>query len=180
MMNFFEAVEVLLAVAVVIAFAWPSLYDWYKNRKRQYLRFAAKCKFSKPIAEDLSAIWSGFTSYCGKKVGQFLRFVWWWSSTPEDKVVGAYEVKVGGNTVRMVLLENGIFEGYVNDEQDLEEGKWSISEEGEIHGVDEDGDIGVFRINEDGDITWIAEIDTEGKRTDFPKQHKRTLKKLKE
>ena len=87
---------------------------------------------------------------------------------------------MGGNTVRMVLLENGIFEGYVNDEQDLEEGKWSISEEGEIHGVDEDGDIGVFRINEDGDITWIAEIDTEGKRTDFPKQHKRTLKKLKE
>ena len=64
--------------------------------------------------------------------------------TPEDKVVGTYEVKMGGNTVKMVLLENGIFEGYVNDEQDLEEGKWSISEEGEIHGVDEDGDIGVF------------------------------------
>ena len=99
--------------------------------------------------------------------------------TPENKVVGAYEVKMGGNTVRMVLLENGIFEGYINDKQDLEEGKCSKSEEGEIHVVDEDGDIGVFRINEDGGITWIAEIDTEGKQTDYPKEDQTTWEKTK-
>ena len=102
------------------------------------------------------------------------------ASTPTMKsVAGTYEVKVGENTVRMVVLENGNFEGYINDKQDSEEGKWSISEEGELHCVDEDGDIGVFRINEDGDITWIAEIDTEGKRTDFPKEDQTTWKKRK-
>ena len=38
--------------------------------------------------------------------------------------------------------------------------------------------IGVYRVNRDGSITWIAEIDDEG-RKDLSKKHQRTWKKIK-
>ena len=46
-------------------------------------------------------------------------------------VSGTYELKKDGNTFRLVLLKNGIFEGYKNGKKD-KEGKLKIGEEGEI------------------------------------------------
>ena len=94
-------------------------------------------------------------------------------------VAGTYERKTGEDTFRMVFLENGISEGYHNGKKREEEGKWKISEEGEIHFTDSrDGDIGVFRINPDSSITVIAGI-RDGKRRGMPKEKIKTLKKIK-
>ena len=71
--------------------------------------------------------------------------------TLEEKVVGAYEWKGEGDTVRKVLLENGISEGYVNGKKDGN-GKWKLVE-GQIHDTDGIGSIAVNRINKDGGIT---------------------------
>ena len=48
-------------------------------------------------------------------------------------VTGAYEHKRGEDTFRMVFLENGISERYTNGKKEEKEGKWKISEEGELH-----------------------------------------------
>ena len=97
----------------------------------------------------------------------------------EENVVGTYELKVDGNSMRLLFLENGNFESYRNGKKSDEEGKWKISEEGEIHFTDSrDGDIGVFRINPDSSITVIAGI-RDGKRRGMPKEKIKTLKKIK-
>jgi len=97
----------------------------------------------------------------------------------EQKVIGEYESKIGGNTFRMVLLENGMFEGYHNGKKREEEVKWKLTKEGELHITDPDGGISVWRINEDSSITFIAVIYPDGKREDFPKDKQTTWKKIK-
>jgi hypothetical protein len=94
------------------------------------------------------------------------------------KVVGEYEMKEGEYTLRIVLLENGVGEGYKNGKKNVDYLKWSISEDGELHIVDKDGDAEVYRINKDGSITLIAKI-RDGKREDLPKEDQMTLKKIK-
>ena len=59
-----------------------------------------------------------------------------------------------------------------------EEFKWSISN-GEIHVVNDSGFIEVYRYNKDKSINSIADIDEDGKRTDYSKGSQRTLKKIK-
>ena len=98
--------------------------------------------------------------------------------TLREKVVGEYEDKLDGNTGRLVLLDNGIVEGYINGKK-RSEGKWKLTKDGEIHVTDSDGDILVCRINKDGSITSIARILKDGKRRDDPKQRQDTFKKIK-
>ena len=94
-----------------------------------------------------------------------------------DSVLGEYELKLeDGTTHKHVLLENGIVEWYNNGNK-LVEYKWSIVD-GEIHVEFSSEFIRVFRINPDKSITLIAGI-RDGKRTDRPKEHHITLKKIK-
>ena len=99
--------------------------------------------------------------------------------TLEEKVVGTYEMKVDEDTLKGVFLENGVFEFYENGKKNDLHRKWSISKDGEIHLIDEGGDIGVFSINPDGSITGIASIDKNGEREDAPKEDQQTAKKIK-
>ena len=98
--------------------------------------------------------------------------------TLEEKVVGTYErIKDGSDiTYRAVLLENGIWESYRNGKKEDKEDKWKIVD-GELHIIHEGG-IAVFRINKDGNITGIADIE-DGKREDFPKENQHTIQKIK-
>ena len=97
--------------------------------------------------------------------------------TLEEKVVGEYEIKEDGNTGRLVLLENGIAEAYLNGKKAEDEGKWKIVD-GEIHA--DDGGIVVFSINKGSSITAIAQISKDGKRRNIPKDNQiYTHKKIK-
>jgi len=96
--------------------------------------------------------------------------------TLREKVVGAYEAKEGGVTMKFVLRDNGIIEAYLNGKKREEEAKWKIVE-GQIHLIDGSGNIDVFRINKDGSITDIARIYKDGKREEEPKENQYTLKK---
>lgn len=98
--------------------------------------------------------------------------------TLEEKVVGEYQIKEGESSRRLVLLDNGFAESYTNGKKEDRNGKWKISKEGEIHVTDPDGGIIVCRINKDGSITGIAEMD-DGKREDLPKEQQVTAKKIK-
>ena len=99
--------------------------------------------------------------------------------TLREKVVGEYESKMDGDTGRLVLLENGIKELYLNGEKGLES-TWSISKEGELHLIFvEGGFTGVARINKDSSITTIAEITKDGRRRDHSKEEQLTFKKIK-
>jgi len=118
--------------------------------------------------------------------------------TPEEKqkalrdsVVGEYEFKERRNTYKLVFLENGIVEGYINGQKDKENYKWSISKEGKIHVEDKYGEIHVFSINKYHkpsslrlalgmvkSITRIAIIEKDGERTDIPKEDQDTSKKI--
>ena len=96
-----------------------------------------------------------------------------------SQVVGEYEIKIDGDTGRVVLLKNGAAEAYTNGKKDEEEAKWSISKEGEIH-VTTPYERGiVYRINKGSSITHIAHIFKDGKRKDLPKEAQITLKKIK-
>ena len=102
--------------------------------------------------------------------------------TKED-IVGTYGYKdEDGDTIKVVVLENGIGESYLNGRlgfKKYNEGKWKMSKEGEIHIEWKDGDI-VYRINKDGSITGIvAEIPINGKRKAIPKDKQITFKKIK-
>ena len=99
------------------------------------------------------------------------------ATTPAmESVAGTYEVKKGEDTVRLVLLENGVAEGHINENKRDENLKWKITKEDEIHAEDEDGIIAVYRFNKDKSITFIAEIYKDGKRTEIPKEEQDTLK----
>ena len=106
--------------------------------------------------------------------------------TPEEqKVVGEYEIKKDRDTYRVVLLENGNVEAYLNGKKreegngkKREEGKWEITKEGELHITSYDGITTVSSINKDGSITLIADIDADGERKDLPKDKQETAKKI--
>ena len=96
----------------------------------------------------------------------------------KDSVVGEYEMKHKGDTYKLVYLENGITESYVNGKNRDVEFKWSIVKE-EIQ-VDWSGSIVVYRINKDKNITEIAGIGgIHGKRRDLPKEKSVTYIKIK-
>ena len=104
--------------------------------------------------------------------------------TPEEKkAIGTYELKQYGSTFKGVFLENGVYEDYVDGSKKAEL-KWKISTEGEIH-IDFSGNVlgvrffRVYRINKDGSITDIADIDKDGQRTEIPKEDQSTYKKIK-
>ena len=92
-----------------------------------------------------------------------------------ESVAGTYELK----DYRAVLLENGIWEDYLNGEKGDREAKWKITKEGELQTTYSDGGIIVCRINKDGSITDIAYIPKDGKRVDLPKEDQDTFKKIK-
>ena len=90
--------------------------------------------------------------------------------TLEEKFVGSYE---WGETGKVHFLENGKAELYIDGKRTFEL-KWKIVGN-EVHAA---GDlVAVYRIETNGDLTQIAEIEG-GKRTDFPKGQM-TLKKIK-
>jgi hypothetical protein len=96
----------------------------------------------------------------------------------EKKVVGTYEMKEGEDILKLVFLENGVYEFYENGKKDYED-KWSIVD-GEIHVFLDKMSymISVSRINKDNSYSMIAVI-IEGKRTDFSKEYQLTYKKIK-
>ena len=105
--------------------------------------------------------------------------------TPEEqqKVVGTYEAKKEETTVKLVLLENGKSEHWVNGEK-KGEATWKLVEK-EVHVLGRkrlffgDGeDARVYKIEPNGDLTWIANI-RGGKREDVPIKEQLTFKKLK-
>ena len=103
--------------------------------------------------------------------------------TPEqkalrDSVVGEYK---DVDTFRFVFLDNGIVEIYEPGDDGfnwkLGEPKWKIVNK-RIHIINNSGIIMVYRINKDGSITLIADIE-DGKRTDYPKEMQLTFIKIK-
>ena len=105
--------------------------------------------------------------------------------TPEEqqKVVGTYEAKKEETAVKLVLLENGKSEHWVNGEK-KGEATWKLVEK-EVHVLGRkrlffgDGeDARVYKIEPNGDLTWIANI-RGGKREDVPIKEQFTFKKLK-
>jgi len=95
----------------------------------------------------------------------------------EKKVIGEYELKEDRLTFNEVFLENGIVESYVNGKKQSEQ-KWTIIN-GQIHTINEDGYIFVWRINKVKSITHIAVIYKDGKQTASPYLQP-TYKKIKE
>jgi hypothetical protein len=91
----------------------------------------------------------------------------------EKKVLGEYESKYNGNTLKYVFLENGIGAWYLGGKKE-QEYKWTIVN-GEIHA--EDDDIYIYRINKDLNLTYIAII-RDGKRDDSIKYANITFKKI--
>ena len=103
--------------------------------------------------------------------------------TSEEKVVGTYEAKKEEATVKLVLLENGKSEHWVNGEK-KGEATWKLVEK-EVHVLGRkrlffgDGeDARVYKIEPNGDLTWIANI-RDGKREDVPIGEQFTFKKIK-
>ena len=117
------------------------------------------------------------------------------TATPTIKsVVGEYEwMNQIGLTIKLVFLENGVSESYVNLKNARDypkiitdtltlgkveaETKWKIVD-GKIHEVSKDGSISVYRINKDGSLTIIASV-AEGKRKDILKKLQFTFKNIK-
>ena len=96
--------------------------------------------------------------------------------TRED-VVGSYVHKREKLTFRVVLLDNGVAEHYLNDTK-IDEDKWRIVGK-EIHIEDKDGNVGVHRIGSDGSIIDIAVIGKDGVRTEYPKYKQDISRKTK-
>ena len=92
-------------------------------------------------------------------------------------VAGSYELKLEGGTAKMIILENGEIEFYENGKKNLEEARLKMAGN-EIHFDSEGGDIRVFRIDPNGNLTYIAEIE-HGKRHDHTKERQATFKKIK-
>ena len=98
--------------------------------------------------------------------------------TPEEKkIVGAYELKNGGDTFRNVFLDNGVLEAFEKDKKCEEEYKWIIVGR-EVHAEWGNGRVLIYRINSDGSLTDIATI-IGGERKDRRKEYQFTYKKIK-
>ena len=100
---------------------------------------------------------------------------------PGLSVVGSYEGKFGGVSIKHILLENGKKEFLANGYKSTG-GTWKIVGK-EVHtwafgGASSHEKQPVFKIEPNGDLTEIALIKG-GKRTDLPNKEQRTYKKLK-
>ena len=89
-------------------------------------------------------------------------------TTPADKalienVAGVYEGKDGEITLRLILLDNGKCEEYIDGGK---QGKreWVLSDK-EVH-VRYDWGLMIYRINPNGSLTWVAE-ERNGRRKDY-------------
>ena len=94
----------------------------------------------------------------------------------EEKAIGKYELNRDGVDFRLSFLENSIAEGY-RDGKKSSKAEWKVVD-GELHVEEEDGSIGIARVNKNGNITYIARI-IDGKRTDLPKEKQLTFIKIK-
>ena len=93
-------------------------------------------------------------------------------------VIGEYEGKKDEGVNRLAILENGLAEWHRNGREEAGL-QWKLTKEGEIHIVDKLGNIGVFGVNEDDSITFIALLDKIGNRKAPPKGNHFTAKKVK-
>ena len=98
--------------------------------------------------------------------------------TLEEKFVGEYEFKVSTVTGRLIFMDGGFAESYTNGKKEEKDAKWKIVD-GELHVVDKDKSILVYRINKDGSITFIGGIAPDGERDEVPKEFHTTYKKIK-
>ena len=98
--------------------------------------------------------------------------------TLEEKIIGEYEITAGKDTVRMILLRDGIVESYLDGNKNEKEGKWGIGKDEELH-IEDNSFTFVYRINQDGSITLIARMSKDGKREKAPKGTGYTAKKIK-
>jgi hypothetical protein len=98
-------------------------------------------------------------------------------SAEEKKVVGAYEGEPDGFTFKIVFLENGLSETYLDGRKVDDGTKWSIVN-GEIHLADVGNAIEIFRINKDRSITNVAMIRPNGSRVDYRKVNQNPLKQI--
>jgi hypothetical protein len=92
-------------------------------------------------------------------------------------IEGTYEGKVSEVTIKLVFLENGVLEAYANDEKQKAGAKWKVVGM-ELHLGSEKGGFSVFRIENNGDLTFIAAI-RDGKREETPKEEQGTFQKIK-
>ena len=97
--------------------------------------------------------------------------------TLREKVLGTYAGKKDGNTHRMVLLENGTVEEYINGKKRAEYKLEIVNDE--IHAAFGSEYKDIYRINTDRSITNIATITPDGKREDYSKISQHTYKKIK-
>ena len=99
-----------------------------------------------------------------------------------EKLVGTYQATMD-NTYKLVLYENGKSECGSDIFYAYENGPWKIVEK-EIHIVHEPESFedeklsSVYKIESNGDLTWIAEI-VDGKRREYGKDEQSTYRKIK-
>ena len=96
--------------------------------------------------------------------------------TLEEKIVGTYEKKFDEGTMKLVFLGNGTVEKYKNGEK-TDDFEWKIVGK-EVHLGDGMPPVSVGKIEPNGDLTTIAEIDGGG-RKDSSKEDQMTFKKIK-
>ena len=96
--------------------------------------------------------------------------------TKED-VVGSYELKIGEDIFKLVILQNGQGDGYINGKKTAE-ATWKIAGK-ELHNMNSlHKNTAVYKIEPNGDLTVIATIE-DRKRTDLPKDKQFFYKKSK-
>ena len=94
----------------------------------------------------------------------------------KEGVVGSYELKIGEDTFKLVILSNGQGDGYINGKKTAE-ATWKIAEK-ELHNMNSlHKNTAVYKIEPNGDLTVIATIE-DGKRTDLPKDKQFFYKRL--
>ena len=99
------------------------------------------------------------------------------ASSPEEKLVGSYELKIGEDTFKLVIFQNGQGDGYINGKKTAE-ATWKIAGK-ELHNKNSlHKNTAVYKIESNGNLTVIATIE-DGKRTDFPKDKQFFYKRLK-
>ena len=102
------------------------------------------------------------------------------SKSEAEKLAGNYQATMD-NTYKLVLHENGKSECGDDYFYVYENGPWKIVEK-EVHIVHEPESLGdeklssVYKIESNGDLTWIAEI-VDGKRREYGKDEQSTYRK---
>ena len=101
----------------------------------------------------------------------------------EEKLVGSYEAKIGDTTLKLVFFENGQSEFSANGEE-KKDGTWEMArlrfELGkEVH-VDYENFKSFYKIESNGDLTWVSYIKDGERREVKTIDYKVTWKKVKE